>query len=183
MDVPLAWQTRQDLLRAAMGLAPELTRYLRAKTPDAAEAQDLMQEVYLRLLKIQRPAEIENARAYLFKVAASVAYQHRLRHAAYPQHVTLDEATETLHVASLSCEPNATESAALLAERFSKVEQRLSELSPKVQAAILWHHRDGYTCDEIAEKLSVVTHRVKKYLVKGLTHCRAGSAEIVTLSM
>jgi DNA-directed RNA polymerase specialized sigma24 family protein len=41
-----------------------------------------------------------------------------------------------------------------------------------VRNTILWHRRDGYTCDEIVEELSAATHRVKKHLVKGLAHCR-----------
>jgi RNA polymerase sigma-70 factor (ECF subfamily) len=68
------------------------------------------------------------------------------------------------------------ESEALLAERLEYLGRRLSELSPKVQAAILWHHRDGYTCEEIGERLSVVRNRVKKYLGKGLAHCRGEPA-------
>ena len=65
------------------------------------------------------------------------------------------------------------ESSALLSEQLNALAARLNELSPRVRDAILWHHRDGYTCDEVAEKLSAATHRVKKYLVKGLAHCRA----------
>ena len=59
-----------------------------------------------------------------------------------------------------------------MAQRLESLRPRLSELSPTVQATVVWHHRDGYTCEEIASKLSVVTHCVKKYLVKGLAHCR-----------
>jgi RNA polymerase sigma-70 factor (ECF subfamily) len=72
-------------------------------------------------------------------------------------------------------EPDPPESAAALAQCIFRLEQHLSTLSPKVRATILWHYRDGYTCNEIAEKLSVVPHRVKKYLVKGIAHCRAAS--------
>jgi DNA-directed RNA polymerase specialized sigma24 family protein len=78
-------------------------------------------------------------------------------------------------------EANTPESAAALEEQLSKLTKRLGELNPKVQAAVLWHHRDGYTCDEIAVKLAVVTHRVRKYLVKGLAHCRSDAASLAAL--
>jgi RNA polymerase sigma-70 factor (ECF subfamily) len=160
-------------LRGALILAPELTRYLMRKGADATDAQDLMQEVYVRILKIKSLQGIEQPRAYLYKVAACVAYEHRHHQTACPPHVTYDETTsEEADSVSPSFESNAPESAAAVAERLDTLAERLNQLSPRVRDAILWHHRDGYTCDEIAVKLSAATHRVKKYLVKGLAHCR-----------
>jgi RNA polymerase sigma factor (sigma-70 family) len=166
-------RSRQDLLRAALILAPELTRYLVRKSANATEAHDLMQEVYVRILRIKRPRGVEHPRAYLYKVAACVAYEHRQHQSACPLHVTYDEATpEEGSLASPFIEPDAPESAAAVSERLDALAVRLNELSPRIRDTILWHHRDGYTCDEIAGKLSAATHRVKKYLVKGLAHCR-----------
>jgi RNA polymerase sigma factor (sigma-70 family) len=165
-------RSRQDLLRAAVFLAPELTRYLIRKSAGTAEAQDLMQEIYIRILKIKVLQGIERPRAYLYKVAACVAYEHRQRGFGQPPHIPYDEAAEEGISATSFLEANAPESAAAMSERLDALTARLKELSPRVRDAILWHHRDGYTCDEIAEKLSAATHRVKKYLVKGLAHCR-----------
>lgn len=166
---------RHELLRAAVAYAPELTRFIRGQLPDADDAQDLMQELYLALLKVQSwPAEIRHPKAYLFKIAANLAHQHRQRIKAQPRHVALEEVpAEVLEREHFAVEGNAPEAACALAERLAQLEDRLTQLSPKVQAAVVWHHRDGYTCDEISEKLSVVTHRVKKYLVRGLSYCRA----------
>jgi RNA polymerase sigma factor (sigma-70 family) len=169
-------RSRQDLLRAALILAPELTRYLVRKSSGGTEANDLMQEVYVRILRIKRLQGIEQPRAYLYRVAVSVAYEHWQHRSAYPPHLTYDEATsEDGNSANPFFEPNAPESAAAVSERLDALAAHLHELSPRVRDAILWHHRDGYTCDEIAGKLSAATHRVKKYLVKGLAHCREGA--------
>jgi RNA polymerase sigma factor (sigma-70 family) len=172
MEVLPISRSRQDLLRAAVILAPELTRYLMRKSAGSAEAQDLMQEVYIRILRIKNLQQIEQTSAYLYKVAACVAYEHRQRGFGQPPHISYDEATEEGASATTFVEANATESAAAVSERLDALTARLNELSPRVRDTILWHHRDGYTCDEIAEKLSAATHRVKKYLVKGLAHCR-----------
>lgn len=169
-------RSRQDLLRVALTLAPELTRYLRRKSPGTTDAQDLMQEVYVRILKIKALQGIEQPRAYLYKVAACVAYDSRHRSAALPPHISYDEATShDESTAGSGLEPHCPESEAAVSERLDALAARLNELSPQVRDAILWHHRDGYTCDEIAERLSAATHRVKKYLVKGLAHCRRDS--------
>jgi RNA polymerase sigma-70 factor (ECF subfamily) len=153
--------------------APELARFFKSRVSDDHDAQDLMQELYLSVLKMAGSQAIKHPRAYLFTIAGTLVHQHWQRSKAQQTHMSLEELpVEVLHSALPATEANAPEFTAALAERLSEVKQRLSQLSPKVQAAVLWHHRDGYTCDEIAEKLSVVTHRVKKYLVRGLNHCR-----------
>jgi RNA polymerase sigma-70 factor (ECF subfamily) len=162
------------LLRAAVAHAPGLTRFLQRQLPDAADAQDLLQELYLAVLKTPRSPLIRHPKAYLFTIAANLAHQHRERSRSRPPHIPLEEVpAEVFETAHAALQANTPESEAALAECITGLRHRLSELSPKIQAAVVWHHRDGYTCDEIAEKLSVVRHRVKKYLVRGLTHCRA----------
>lgn len=167
---------RQELLRTAMMHACELTRFLQRQVSDAHDAQDLMQELYLAILKAQ-PQDVRHAKAYLFAIAANLAYQHRQRRKVRPQHLTLaavpEEFFQTTHP---GWEASGPESEVVLAERVAWLGRRLDELSPKVRAAVVMHHRDGYTCAEIAEELSVVTHRVKKYLTKGIAHCRTVSA-------
>ena len=178
----MRYDVRRGLLGFAVIDAHKLTRFLATRVGDAVEAQDLMQEIYLRILRLKQPEGIRNPRAYFFKVAANILHEHRLRRNAQPPLVEWNEtAAENLRADFEAAESNVPESEAVLAERLEVLRDRLSELSPKVQAAILWHHRDGYTCDEIGERLSVVRHRVKKYLVKGLAHCRGGPSVDATL--
>jgi RNA polymerase sigma-70 factor (ECF subfamily) len=51
---------------------PELLRYLAFRVRDAAESEELAQEVYLRMMRLDQVHLIRNPRAYLFRVAASV---------------------------------------------------------------------------------------------------------------
>jgi RNA polymerase sigma-70 factor (ECF subfamily) len=133
-----------------------------------------MQELYLAVLKMQRSQPISHPKAYLFTIAAHLAHQHRRRNKDQSLRMALDDMPATVFgTTHPDLDPTMPESAAVLNERLSQLRQRLGELSPNVQAAILLHHRDGYTCDEVGEKLSVKSHRVKKYLVKGMRHCRA----------
>ncbi|MGH3430663.1 MAG: RNA polymerase sigma factor [Mycobacteriales bacterium] len=157
--------------------APDLTRFLASQIGDASEAQDLMQEVYLRVLKLNSLAEVRSPKAYLFKVAANIAFEHRRCNAALPHHVAIEEVPpELLHGGERDHPTNAPEDTAALAERLGKLSERLSDLPPKVQAAIVMSHLYGYTYEEIGLRLSVVRNRVKKYLIKGLAHCRGNAA-------
>jgi RNA polymerase sigma-70 factor (ECF subfamily) len=153
--------------------APQLKRFLRSQVAEASEAEDLMQELYLRVLRMQVRGAIRFPRAYLFRVAVNLVYEHRQRRDAEPPRISLDDANvELSQLQGTTPLPNSPESEAVLAGRLAHLSECLSELPPKVRAAVVWHHRDGYTCQEISERLAVVHHRVKKYLVKGLAHCR-----------
>jgi RNA polymerase sigma-70 factor (ECF subfamily) len=162
-----------ELLRAALDQAEDLTRFLKSQIGDASEAQDLMKELYIRILRLRPRETIRSPKAYLFRIAVNLAYQHRLRRSTTPPVVSLEGWPSELHGSLYQgAEVTTPEVAVAIAEEVEALDQRMRELSPKVRAAILWHHHEGYTCEEIGAKLSVVTHRVKKYLVKGLSHCR-----------
>jgi RNA polymerase sigma factor (sigma-70 family) len=157
--------------------APQLRRFLAHQIPDAREAQDLMQEVYLRILTLKRPEGIRSPKAYLYRVAANIAWQHRLSCNTGPDWVPFEE-TEEIH-ASLpdSLRTSDPEAAAELCERLDEVTQRLNPLPLRVRSALLWHYRDGYTCEEIGERLSVRRNRVKKYIARAMASCRASGGE------
>ena len=58
---------------------PALLRYFRRRASDAAEAEDLVQEVFLRMLHRRNVASVEDARGYLFETASSVLTEHHHR--------------------------------------------------------------------------------------------------------
>lgn len=166
-----------ELLHTAISNVTDLTRFFNRRVSDATDAEDLLQELFLAVLQMPCSKAICHPKAYLFTVAANLTHQHWQRSKKYQQHVPLDDVhPEDFDGVQFEPEANAPEFSAELAQRLLELGQRLGELPPRVQAAVIWHHRDGYTCDEIGEKLSVVRHRVKKYLVRGLTHCRGMSA-------
>jgi RNA polymerase sigma-70 factor (ECF subfamily) len=131
---------------------------------EPSEALDLVQEVYLRLLKLERPELIRSPRAYVFRVAANIAREHWLKRASEPTCVELVDGVD-------EASP-APDDWAVTLERLRQLAMLLGELSPNVGAAILWAHRDGHTYEEIGERLAVSRNRVKKYLARALAHCR-----------
>ena len=166
-----------ELMDYANQFAPQLWRFLAHQISDAREAQDLMQEVYLRILTLKRPEEIRSPKAYLYKVAANIAYQHRLSCNTRPSFIPFEE-SEEIH-ASLpgSLRTSDPEAEAELCERLDEVTQRLNPLPLRVRSALLWHYRDGYTCEEIGERLSIRRNRVKKYIARAMARCRASGGE------
>lgn len=146
----------------------KLRRYLAARLRNAADVPDLVQEVFLRLMRIERHESIRNPEAYLMTVAGHVLHQHTLRLKAAPESlsavdvlVDLQEAIESDPVARIDAE-----------RRLQALDAALERLSPNLHATFVLHRRDGMTLEEIAKILGVSRPMVKKYLAKAVLRCR-----------
>lgn len=145
---------------------PRLRRFLLGRVRNAADVSDLVQEVYLRLLRVPDHETIRLPEAYVFALANHVLYQYRLRQARAPQ--PIDE-LGTVEQSALDNDPlNQSDTG----QQLGKLEQILNQLSPKMRAAVILHLRDGHTVEEVGEQLGTSRHMAKKYLAKALLHCR-----------
>ncbi|MEJ1964493.1 MAG: sigma-70 family RNA polymerase sigma factor [Gammaproteobacteria bacterium] len=150
-----------------------LMRFFVSRLPDSADAPDLVQEVYLRLLRLDRPDLIRCPEAYLFTIASNIAHEHRLKRSSRPPHIALEDTpADELPADVQAFATAAPEHAAVQADRLRRLERVLSQLSPKARATLVWHRRDGRTYNEIGERLGVSRNMVKKYLSQALAHCR-----------
>lgn len=141
------------------------------------EAEDLVQETYLRLLRAHRTQgeAIANPEAYLYTVALNLAREQAARRKQAP--LPLDELE---HVATLLAAGEAVEDAAERAQRQRRLQELLATLPEHTRAVLVMQYRDGLSYKQIAARLGVSTHMVKKHVVRGLSACRralAGNAE------
>ncbi len=146
-----------------------LRRFVAARLRHAsADVPDLVQEVFLRLLRIDHHETIRSSEAYLFTVATHVLHQHIMRRAAAPEAVELAELA-----AEIQAEPRHDPAdRAQVQERMEILQGALQQLSPKAQATLLLHRRDGYSLEEIGVRLGISRAMAAKYLGKALLHCR-----------
>jgi RNA polymerase sigma-70 factor (ECF subfamily) len=145
-----------------------LRRYLAARLRNAADVSDLVQEVFLRLLRVDRHESIRNPEAYVMTVAGHVLHQHTLRSAAAPETLgTLDVLLDLQ--AAIELDPVAQLDAQ---RRLAELDRTLERLAPNVHATFVLHRRDGMTLEEIARQLGVSRPMIKKYLAKALLECR-----------
>lgn len=144
-----------------------LSRFLAARLRNAADIADLAQEVYLRLLRVERHDQIRNPEAYLLTIAGHVVQQHALAIAASPE--TVDNMDEL--IGERMSEETDPAAALHLEQRLAALDRTLSRLSPKARAVFVLQRRDGCTVDEIASRLGISRSMVKKYLAKVLLQC------------
>lgn len=147
---------------AAQRYARELHRYLLRRLRRPQEVDDLAQEIYLRLLRLDESKAVEKPLAYLYGVAAHVVADFKLDTNAEQSRLAYDDDT----VEAWSERP----AAALpdeLAERVlleQQIEWALNQLPPMQAAVLLAHKRDGFSYEEVARRLKLSVNTVEKYL-------------------
>jgi RNA polymerase sigma factor (sigma-70 family) len=146
-----------------------LRRYLASRLRHgAADVSDLVQEVFLRLLRIDHHESIRSSEAYLFTVAFHVLHQHTLRLSKMPETVDITALIDEME-STPATDPSAQ---AELHERLGTLQATLEGLPPKARAVLLLHRRDGYSLEEIGTKLGISRPMAAKYLGRALLHCR-----------
>lgn len=146
----------------------ELRRYLSVRMQNAkADVPDLVQEVYLRMLRIPDYETIRNPLAYLYTVASHVLHQYGLRKAAAPESIELMDVVAQLKNALDADPANELEAE----QRFEQLNVGLLAHSPRAYATLVMHRCEGMSLQEIAHELGVSYRMVKRYLAKALAYC------------
>lgn len=144
--------------------AQELRRYLDRRLSRVQDAEDLAQEVYLRLLRIDSAKQVENPLAFIYGIARHVLADHRsakqrakeaVAEMGEVSEVALDQVSEAL---SDRLEENL--------DVQQRVARAVAQLPPMHAAVLLLRDRDGMSKSEIAAKLQLSIHTVKKYIAE-----------------
>lgn len=146
------------------GLQSFFYRRIRSK-PDAV---DLVQEVYLRMLRVNDTDAIRNPEGYLYTVANNLAIEHAVLERRHARDIDFDEPVVE---AELGSAPGVEEDVDLQV-RTQRLREVLAQLPPKCRAAVYMKYLHGMSYQEIAEQLGISDHMVQKYLGQGLAHCR-----------
>jgi RNA polymerase sigma factor (sigma-70 family) len=139
-----------------------------------AEAADLAQEVYLRLLRAPDFDSIRNPEAYLYTVASNLAKEHSLRERHLNAAVDVEDPEVQVQIADLPGFGALLDTEA----RVKRLREVLQELPPKCQAAVALQYWQGLSYAEIGQQLEISPHMVKKYLSRALAHCRRRMARL-----
>ena len=146
--------------------------YRRIRTK--SDAPDLAQEVYVRMLRVSDSDAIRNPEAYLYTVASNLVKEHAVLDRRQASGLDVDEASVQQRLGELPTLDGQLDAR----QRVTRLRTVLAQLSPKCRAAVILQYRHGLTYQEIAERLDVSPHMVKKYLAQALAHCRRRMARL-----
>jgi RNA polymerase sigma factor (sigma-70 family) len=143
----------------------DLMRFLRRRVR-ATDAQDLAQDVYCGLLRLERKEYVRDPMAYVYTVAANAVRAHREK--LQQQANALKQFADEMSLRGPRRSEELNVDATLTGRKVRAV---LDELSPSCRAIVILHRRDGMTYEEISELLGVSTAVVKKWLGLSVRHC------------
>jgi len=151
---------REDLRRWILAYGPALRAYFRKKV-GAAEAEDLVQEVFASVQARGALEDTAHVNRYLFRVAANaVAKRRRPGGWDWSEHAGLDE----LDLAD-ELSPERT----LIAKQtLARLLIALKEVPPRAAEAFSLHRFDEMTYGEIAEHMGITVKAVEGHIKRAL---------------
>ncbi len=165
-------QTSQPaLLDAYLEMREDLKRYfvLRLGSPSAAE--DLVQEIYLKIVAAPALAQIENPSAYLYRLGSNLMLDHlrsqkrsRSRDSDWQRAHTLSAGEE-----AITEDPSADDAIAAK-QQLAQILSALEEVSPRARRVFILHKIEGLSHAETAAALGISRSAVEKHVSAVLKH-------------
>jgi RNA polymerase sigma-70 factor (ECF subfamily) len=141
-----------------------LTRYFQRRVGAREEAEDLTQEVFLRLLRRPGADRIENPEAFLFRTAVNLMRDRARRGKTASSHLA-EMANRQTDVEALSPE-RVLDSRQSLQSALAA----LKELDERTRDVFILHRLEGLKYAEIANLYGVSVSSIEKYIIKALAH-------------
>ncbi|MAL41364.1 MAG: RNA polymerase subunit sigma-70 [Thalassospira sp.] len=143
----------------------EVRRFLARKLSCADTAEDLTQETFARLLRIDSDIIIEDGRAFIYKTANNLAIDH-----IRAQRRRRTDPTDHDTMALIADERPNAETQTGDRRRLKILQQAIAELPPRTREIFVLGRIEGYSYGAIAQKLSVSESTVQKHLATALAH-------------
>lgn len=139
-------------------------RYLRLLGADAHEADDLMQDAFVRLGEgLARGEQVLSPPSFLRGVARNLLIGRRRRQRRQAPTVAWADAVDAL----------VQEPRALADERVAALRRCIDDLGGRVRSAVEWHHIDGLSYREAASRLGIKEQGIKSLLARARVALRA----------
>lgn len=144
---------------------PALNRYFLRRRLRAEDAEDCVQEVFVRLSRRRGLASLENMEGYLFETAASVAVDHgrRGRVRSEDRH---DPYEEDRHAVPVFASDRVLEGK----QELALVLEGLRELPERTRNVFILARLERMRHAEIARRLGIGVSTVEKHVVRALAH-------------
>jgi len=169
-DAPPPMDQLQTLLAAYLRKRQDLVRFFTARTRSSAAAEDLVQDIYLKLKTREAPADLQNPEAYLYRLGTNLMLD-RLKERRRRQQRETSWVRESTGVGD-DAEPVADETPADEAlasrQRLARLVGALDRLPAKTKQAFKLHKFEGLSHKEVAAQMGVSRSAVEKYLMAAL---------------
>jgi RNA polymerase sigma factor (sigma-70 family) len=153
------------LTRCLLEVRVDLLRFLKRRI-DAATAEDVIQDVWVKLREHGNPQHWREPKAVVFAAAANLATDLG-RHAAIVDRTAARESS-FVDTTSVTVEPEACAEASNRLERIFKA---LESLPPLCRDAFLLNRFEALTHAQIAARLGISKKSAQRYIERALDEC------------
>lgn len=160
----LAAPTVPDGPTLAARLRPALIRFFRRKTGNAADAEDLTQDVLTSALAHAHWKTPEQAKGYIFR--AAVNRLRDLRRRALTRGATVSLSDEHWRRG----EENPIELVFLVQEELSEIDRALEALDERTRTILVLIRLEHMKATEVAQMLGISVRAVNKHVQKAIAH-------------
>jgi RNA polymerase sigma-70 factor (ECF subfamily) len=157
------------LLATFLEKRENLVLFLSARLRSASEAEDLVQDLYLKVAALQPGSDVRAPAALLYRMAANLMVDHvRSAQRASRRNAQwrLDTRT-TLGAVDLVSEPAADE-ALVARERVRLLAEAVAELPPQMGRAFRLHKLEGRSQAETAEAMGVSRKMIEQHIAAAI---------------
>ncbi len=160
---------RPSLLATYLEKRDVLLRYIAASCRDAALAEDIIQDLYVKLSGLETEPVVDNPSGYLFRMANNI-YLNRLR--ALKSERTRDhawQATSFENVGGDAIADEPTPEARISGrQQMARLKAAIDALPERTRAIFRLHKLDGLTQTQVAAQLGISISSVEKHLASAL---------------
>ncbi|WP_372362096.1 RNA polymerase sigma factor [Xanthomonas sp. NCPPB 1325] len=157
--------TTEELTRIFIEIRPSLERVIERRILDRHTAQDLAQDIYLRLDRVSNLlSNEEDARRYLMRMAVHAALYHLRSESNRVQLLAGALILFEGHIAQPEEHAHARDQVGL-------IEATLAELPAKCRDVLYLTRVEGLPREEVAARLGVSLSLVNKYVLMALKSC------------
>jgi RNA polymerase sigma factor (sigma-70 family) len=180
MAAVLNFSQRSEFLGALHArFAAPLQRFFRGYRLNLADAEDLTQDVFVRLAGPGAQTDLRKPDAFVFTLARNLVRDRARRLHTRAASMTVDMED----IKDLSCHRPTPEEALQLAQSLQHVEKVLAALKPNTRQAFEMHRVHGNSYAEIAAHMRISVSMVEKHLMAGIVALRASSAHAVSRTL
>jgi RNA polymerase sigma-70 factor (ECF subfamily) len=141
---------------------PRLHGMLTRLTLDEDAAEELMQELFIRLFEIKHLEKIENLQAYACRIAMNLAFDRRRKHRTFKP-IPDDQTDNRMPQVHLRLVQN---------EEMGHILSAAEQLSGQTRECFVLRHIEQMDYDQIAERTQKSTQQVRGLCYKGIQRIR-----------
>ncbi|HEY9131026.1 MAG TPA: sigma-70 family RNA polymerase sigma factor [Dyella sp.] len=142
-----------------------LVAFLHGRLSSAADAQEVAQEVYVKLLALEDVSHIESPKAFLFRMAANLSSDYQRKRGVRAA-VPADPHTDDWHGTPIP------EQHASALQQWTLVQEALRELPEKTRRAFVMHVIEGRDFSVVAQTMKLSERMVRYHVGAAMAHCR-----------